>query len=1460
MPSRLWVSSILTATSILFSCDVLAAEKPKETDPAAKADTTDRWPAAEVTVGGQFQEGESDGFGDILVPVMRLGPGLVFVNPRASRTDHSEEEYNLGLGYRFLLPQTPVILGANTYYDFRDTRADSYNQWGVGLEMLSRWVDARVNYYKPENKEAVADSATEQQIESSSSTSSTWADPYATGNDIYQPLYTRQTTRTTTTTLFYEQYERAMEGFDGEIGLRLPLPIRPEKFDSRVFGGYYWFDADYGDDVQGGKARLELRLFSSLFFDAAWFENKDLTGSDYYVGGRLRVPFDLVELAHGRNPFAEARSRVQGKERLFASRLTEMVMRDPHIRTEVSGFIERPDLRQVETQSQTHTQREDVPLLEDVTFVSIGDLDGDGTAESTFNSIQEGIDRSFGRRNVYVFDAGSPYEENLVLAPGVTLWGSGCPVPGFGGKAFGGNSYPTLDGHSHGPAVTMANGSTIRGFRITNTDEGGEPVIVNLPSLGDTDVSRVGILGNDVSDVYVGCNLIEGNRQGALFNRVGNFNMSFVNNIVQDNDQDGLWITAMSDTFNQTGSENMRQIALADSREFNVLIDNSQFSYNEWGMNVSAFGYDAAFLDVRNSQFHYNNSWGSDVLMVGNELSSMSFLNTRAVGNGGVGLNVLSVDAGETTVMMSGVTANENASLGVNVNVIESEIALACIDRSIAWDNGGFGFNVSLVGGTVALANLSGISARNNGDSGIYLSLEAEEAALGVIGWPRALADAIKAAGLPEYFLPPEWMPVLYSSGPVEVVNNEGIGIYSMIQADGLAGSAIFDVTATENVGGGIYSSVISDDGMALGLAGSSKYLMETLQWASGLADLLHLTFPSFESSSGLMKLNNNSGYGLSLNVFGDDTSLAGVLGAEANNNQAMGVGILAQSEEMALAFASRIIATNTFGNGLMMTVDGQDTAIGAILNTKATGNLGHGISLDVTSLNGTAIGLVASTDPLRTLGGLGEDFLGVPITAPGEPFGPVVASGNVGDGLRMNLYGLGSTYGVVLDTQANGNGQHGIDATIISDEGDALALMLSSDLLMELLPFGPISFAPLGGIVANDNGVDGLRLMLAGYEDATAILGGITASENDNDGLNVVAAGVQGEASAVAAAIQANNNGAQGLDMAVTAVEDESTLFMAGVTANGNGRQGMLLSSSSASNHAFAILSGLRAATNQGTGIAFDVIAGGDAAVCMTDLVSVENDGRGVNAYLSADGNASLWASGADALSEFFDHYEMPYSIALFTQLMFPLILEGPIVTRDNQTAGFRAQLFSDNGSTEFLLEEAQANNNGNAGLNIDLSSDHGEVTSVIAFSTASGNDGRGLDLSATAGGSGTSFVAVVSLTTRTNGNDGVRISADSQGDLDILGERLVSVGNDNEGVQINAQALITWDIDFGGGALDSEGQSSIFNNGGYDFRNDSLGTAMIRDNWWGLAPPAPGQFYGPVDYTPWLTSDPNP
>ncbi len=1403
--SARWVRSLLVVL-VLFSFGLSSAHaakskaktKAKEAPPPAAVEAESAGlPPAELTVGFQTRDSETEGIGDLLVPVWSPGgTGLLFLNPRTAIVDHDEQEGNLGIGYRQLLPKLDWILGANLYYDYRDTGSFNYDQWGFGLELLSTWVDARANYYDPDDKRNVVASETQTTVSQTVRTSSDWRDPYAVDHYVLQDLVTTRTLTTTTTTKTFEQYEQALGGYDWEIGLR--LPIKSDDVEARVFGGYYDFDRDFGDDARGWKTRAELRVRASLFLDAGLYENEDLTGSDWFAGARWSTPLDLGQLARGRNPFGSAKARLRGEPRAASARLTEMVLRDPQVRLEQSKFLENKALQQDDSSSSRSSSSEPYVLLDDVNFVD-GDVpvSGDGTAEAPFSTIQQGANAVYGSRNVYVYNASGPYNENVVLLPDTTLWGSGSLIPGYGGKTFGSGIHPVVDGLSLGPAVTMADRTTVRGMSVRNTDTGGPDQMVILPGLPTFNIHRVGIYGDDATDLTLLDNVAQNNEIGVLLARSGDFNLAYRNNLAVQNEIDGMEIWANG------GGGGL----------FNADVSGSVFNDNGGsGFLLYADGYGGSFVRIRDSQ---------------------------AMNNPGLGFQSFQQNSSFAMALLSGLNAHGNT---IGIQNIQGNVDFA-------------------------LANISGSAANDNLALGIQNTLSADFVSIGVIGMPDGF-DSLAAglASLIGFPLPAEVGMFLSPSGPV-TANNNGIGVQSVVAANsGLALGALFDVTANGNGTFGIQAINSSPNGVAVGLAGSSQNLAEILQLGDNVAGLFGLDLPLSIPGGGQMQANGNGAGGFMMQTMGDSAAINAVVGLETLGNGGFGTMLGTYSDGLSIAALARLYTAENIGAGLLFDVYGLNTgAIGLLADVFADVNGDSGITASIDSPNGFAALVSLSTDVLRPLGGsLGEMFLGAPLDIPGDPFGPVVASGNLGNGFTANVTGNDFAAAVLLDTWADGNSNNGFDLTVASANGTSIAAILASDVLLNLvndmgvLP-EPIVFDPLGYVSASGNGANGIVLNQGGTGGAYAILAGIRADDNVlGDGIQASLTSAAGDAYAILVDADADDNGDDGIDLSLSANGYAiSALLFSNV--DGNFDDGLHVVQNSANADAFALLANTEAWDNGGVGFWYDLTApNGDAAICATDVEAYFNGGRGARFTLAAGDEAALLV-GTNALPLF----DMEFSGFLGASILdtfWDVIPQGPAEFNNNGTGGLYADLTSTGGNAWVDVDGAEASFNGNNGFILTLNAPAGDIFSTFAQTTANGNGNSGINLTLNGAGS-TASAWFDAVGTSGNGGNGITVEDAYTGPVYVGGQYLVSQNNGANGVRLVLSGLGGVPVlDFGGGG-DSAGQSSIFGNVNRDFRYNGGGgaTVMAENNWWGTVAPVAGQFTANVDYTPWLLTDPN-
>ena len=1404
--SARWVRSLLVVL-VLFSFGLSSAQaakskaktKAKESPPpVAVEEESAGLPPAELTLGFQTRDSETEGLGDLLLPVWSPGgTGLLFLNPRTAIIDHDEEEGNLGIGYRQWLAKPNVILGANLYYDYRDTGSFNYDQWGFGLELLSPWIDARANYYDPDDKRHLIASETETTVSQNVRTSSGWRDPYAEDHYVLQDYVTTRTLTTTTTTKTFEQYEQALGGYDWEIGLR--LPIKSDALEARVFGGYYDFDRDFGDDACGWKTRAEVRVRSTLFLDAGLYENEDLTGSDWFAGARWTTPLDLGKLAQGRNPFGTAKARLRGEHRSGSARLTEMVLRDPQIRREQSKFIENKALQQDSSTSSRNSASQTYVLLPDVQFVD-GDAaaGGNGSAEHPFLTIQQGANAVYGSRNVYVYNASGPYNENVVLLPDTTLWGSGSLIPGYGGTAFGSGVYPIVDGLSLGPTITMADRTTVRGFSVRNTDTGGADQFVIIPGLPTYNIRRAGIYGDDATDLTIVDNVLMANETGILVGRLGDLNLTVRDNLVNMNDANGMDVWASG----------------GGAGTFNAAISGNVFNQNgAAGAFLYADGYDDSLADIRNSQFIGNPAFGLEVFQLNSTLA-MSLLSGLAAHDNGMGILNQQVNNDYALANISGTAANNNGVFGI-LNIQNSRYVSASVfgmpdglDTSVAavagllgfplppqvgqflepaggvtaCGNGAFGIqSIVTAEDGLALGALFDVVANDNGVGGVFaLNQAIEGVGIGLAGSSQDLADIVDfgadVAGMFGFDLP----IALAGGGHMEANGNGGIGFQMQTIGSNAAINLVLGLDAIGNAGPGAFVGTYSEN-----LAVAALARLET---------------------------TDNLGGGLLFDVFGRNTAAVGIL-ADVNASDNVGNGITASVDSPEGVAALLTLSTDALRPaaallgetflGAPVTLPG--SAFGPVV---ASGNLGTGIDANVT----------------------GHDFA---LAA----FLDTQADSNAGDGFNVRV---GSADGL------------GIAAFISTD--------LVYDNLPGVLGSGPIAHATLGDVSASDNGGNGFVVDVGSDDEAVLVMAGVQGDRNQGDGIQATLTSTNGGAAAILVDSSTDNNAGRGTDLLLNG-DDDVLAGLIYADADGNGQQGVRVRADSANGDAYALLAGADTRWNgingNQAGIVVDLTAGnGDASAALTDTYSENNYGRGANVTLNAGGNANLFVGDFAA-----DDLDALYGFSGDIGPLFDLIPRGNDVFSNNDGGGLHAELTSAAGNAAVGINGATADYNGNMGFNLTLNALAGMDLVHIEYAYANSNGGNGLNLSLNGAG-GLADVGLDHVGANGNGANGIQITDNYNGSVGILGSYLSATSNDGNGVRLALSGLGgVPHLDFGGGG-DSLGQSSFYANGNRDFRynNGGAGTVMAENNFWGadLDPVANGQTAGSIDANPWLATAP--
>jgi len=597
-----------------------------------------------LTFGAGGNDEEAAGYLDLLMRITGREHDLLYLAPRISVSDASEEEFNLGLGYRHLWADLGLIGGGNLYYDSRWTANDNrFDQFGAGLELLSTWVDLRANYYWPEDDRKLVDQTTTSETTVQQKANG-WGEIYTEGHGFYQP-YTYERVETTTSRT-YRRYEEALEGYDAEIGVK--LPFLQNWAEARLFVGFQDFDGPQGQDLDGPKGRAEVYALPGLILDAEVFDNKALNHSDFYVGARVRLPFDITRLARGENPFAGSAAVFKSRrERSMAERMDEVVRRDPKIRTHKSNWEENAGARAIATARSTSA--ETLTLMDNVTFVDGDNASGveDGTAENPYNTVAEGVDNA--SSPVYVAEAATDYIDNVVLPEDVDLYGAGIILRGEDGRTYGGRPPPVLRARTADPTITIAgNNVTIAGLAILNTFA----LLPAMPSSGAA-IYANGVTGIDVHD-----NIISAAGHGVLLvsSSAQDFSARVVNNLVHNCGLSGVRLDG-----NTAGGR----------FEFEASGDFLDNGYD--GLSIAAFSNSA-----------------------GRPSASLYLHDLTASGNGNDGLAVNVHTTGELDLTLRNITANRNYADGIEEIHLETTSSSAPLTASFANvitdGNGGDGF------------------------------------------------------------------------------------------------------------------------------------------------------------------------------------------------------------------------------------------------------------------------------------------------------------------------------------------------------------------------------------------------------------------------------------------------------------------------------------------------------------------------------------------------------------------------------------------------------------------------------------------------------------------------------------------------------------------------------------------------------------------------------------------------
>ena len=298
---------------------------------------------------------------DLMLPVWQQHNALTVVDLKY-KNDRKSYEYNLGLVYRYN-NNDQYIFGIYNYFDHRKTENNLYvNQWTVGSEILSRYFDARLNFYIPQNKKKIVSTQPKELKRSGTAI-------YAIDGGKFQ--------------------EHTLLGYDIELGTPLFAlsPKLDEKLGTKIFLAKYDFTRKKVVKNSGVRLRLEQQILENNQFILTLHLGTHYTNQkkwDNFIGFNIRVPL----------------SDTYRRKTKMQKRMMDIVVRDVDIKA-AQGFDENSG----KSRESLYFQNK---KINDIYFVSENKIgNGDGTYENPLSIKQRNKLRREGKTDFLIVSIGT---------------------------------------------------------------------------------------------------------------------------------------------------------------------------------------------------------------------------------------------------------------------------------------------------------------------------------------------------------------------------------------------------------------------------------------------------------------------------------------------------------------------------------------------------------------------------------------------------------------------------------------------------------------------------------------------------------------------------------------------------------------------------------------------------------------------------------------------------------------------------------------------------------------------------------------------------------------------------------------------------------------------------------------------------------------------------------------------
>ena len=468
-------AALLAFTSLTPAVAAKAKPQPLKAPLAAQGP---KW-GAHIDLEGKWGNRRSLGDIGLFAPLWQSPTSLFFTDIRGRLDDKDTREGNFGLGLRHMLPNG-WNAGIYGYYDARRTGSGNlFQQATLGAELLSADFDLRVNGYLPFGTR-------ERQIGIGGAGGAPFAE-FANGTiEIVTPGSGAIV-------------ERALRGFDGEIGWRLPVFPVESMTQIRAYAGGFWFDGEgLIRDIAGPRGRIELSFektdgpfAGSRFTLGAEVQHDDMRGTNAFAVARLRIPLQQVE-----RPVA----RLTPQER----RMTERVVRDVDI---VAGQGNK---------GLTQETREDaINTYNNETVTDVVQVDAAGGHAALLAAVAGN-----GVGSVVIANGAFAVAAETPLQTGQTLLGGGAQLPLLGavtntqvtftapgaaasmnGTPAAGNGVVNLAANSVAGGLTIENSTAFGGNGILALNANGATAFGNSIVTTGAGGGNMGIRGENSADV-----------------------------------------------------------------------------------------------------------------------------------------------------------------------------------------------------------------------------------------------------------------------------------------------------------------------------------------------------------------------------------------------------------------------------------------------------------------------------------------------------------------------------------------------------------------------------------------------------------------------------------------------------------------------------------------------------------------------------------------------------------------------------------------------------------------------------------------------------------------------------------------------------------------------------------------------------------------------------------------------